>query len=411
MDQIVIMHQGSGSATSNPELIQNTQRDLTGRPTSIGYQSNAGLLATYSMAYVSGSNRLASLTTPAGTTAYSYTANGQLTQVGSPGEASFGNIQHGKEKTVTVSLDYAGRSDWQIKGLTTSEAFFTATAQEESRSAGRVRYNIALKMSEQAPEGAFQSELIVVTNDRNLTKVPLRVMANIVAGITASPTTAALGQGMHDAFNVNTPFGSFNPLDMFGGAADSSAAKGLLGPSGGVSRAFFRGGHAAKHSLTTVIQYGQDAASTVKRFSATVSYFFHSKLGQHIIKFPEYVKAAKVKIRPTVPPGGRAWENLSDIEKGMMSKSDIFAATEKLRKNNGGRLPAGMSEVADSSGRPTGQLWVGNVPHTWHHSHRKGEMELIPTQLHRESIKNQMPKGAETVGPHIGHALWWKNLW
>ncbi len=72
MDQIVIMHQGSGTAMSNPELIQNTQRDLIGRPTSIGYQSNAGLLASYSMAYVSGSNRLASLTTPAGTTAYSY---------------------------------------------------------------------------------------------------------------------------------------------------------------------------------------------------------------------------------------------------------------------------------------------------------------------------------------------------
>ena len=222
---------------------------------------------------------------------------------------------------------------------------------------------------------------------------------------------SALGQGMHDAFNVHTPFGSFNPLDMFGGAADSFAAKGLLGPSGGVSRAFFRGGHAAKHSLTTVIQYGQDAASPVKRFSATVSYFFHSKLGQHIVRFPEYVKAAKVKIRPTVPPGGRAWENLSDIEQGMMSKSDIFAATERLRKNNGGRLPAGMDEVVDSSGRPTGQLWVGDVPHTWHHSHRKGEMELIPTQLHRESIKNQMPQGEETVGPHIGHALWWKNLW
>ncbi|MFO0085622.1 MAG: RHS repeat-associated core domain-containing protein [Pirellula sp.] len=91
MDQIVIMHQGSGSATSNPELIQNTQRDLIGRPTSIGYQSNAGLLASYSMAYVSGSNRLASLTTPAGTTAYSYTANGQLTQAGSVAYTYDGN--------------------------------------------------------------------------------------------------------------------------------------------------------------------------------------------------------------------------------------------------------------------------------------------------------------------------------
>lgn len=110
-----------------------------------------------------------------------------------PGEASFGNIQQGKEKTVTVALDYAGRSDWQIKGLATSEAFFSATAQEESRNSGRVRYNLSLTMSDQAPEGPFQSELIVVTNDRNLTKVPLRVMANIVAGITASPTTVSLG--------------------------------------------------------------------------------------------------------------------------------------------------------------------------------------------------------------------------
>jgi RHS repeat-associated protein len=91
MDQIVIMHQGSGSTMSNPELIQNTQRDLIGRPTSIGYQSNAGLLASYSMAYVSGSNRLASLTTPAGTTAYSYTANGQLTQAGSVAYTYDGN--------------------------------------------------------------------------------------------------------------------------------------------------------------------------------------------------------------------------------------------------------------------------------------------------------------------------------
>ncbi|MFN7874424.1 MAG: RHS repeat-associated core domain-containing protein, partial [Pirellula sp.] len=85
IDLVTTAEQGSGSVTSNPELVQTTTRDLAGRPTSISYQSGANALATYSMAYVSASNRLASLTTPQGTTNYGYSANGQLIQAGSTG--------------------------------------------------------------------------------------------------------------------------------------------------------------------------------------------------------------------------------------------------------------------------------------------------------------------------------------
>jgi RHS repeat-associated protein len=85
LDLVTIAEQGTGSVTSNPELVQTTTRDLAGRPTSISYQSGTNSLATYSMAYVSESNRLASLTTPQGTTNYGYSANGQLIQAGSTG--------------------------------------------------------------------------------------------------------------------------------------------------------------------------------------------------------------------------------------------------------------------------------------------------------------------------------------
>ncbi len=85
LDLVTTAQQGTGSVTSNPELVQTTTRDLAGRPTSISYQSGANSLATYSMAYVSASNRLASLTTPQGTTNYNYSANGQLIQAGSTG--------------------------------------------------------------------------------------------------------------------------------------------------------------------------------------------------------------------------------------------------------------------------------------------------------------------------------------
>ncbi|MFN7875399.1 MAG: RHS repeat-associated core domain-containing protein [Pirellula sp.] len=85
LDLVTTAEQGTGSVTSNPELVQTTTRDLAGRPTSISYQSGTNALATYSMAYVSASNRLASLTTPQGTTNYGYSANGQLIQAGSTG--------------------------------------------------------------------------------------------------------------------------------------------------------------------------------------------------------------------------------------------------------------------------------------------------------------------------------------
>jgi len=110
-----------------------------------------------------------------------------------PGEASFGSLQQGTTKDVQINLDYAGRSDWKILGLTTSNDFLTAVAKETSRSGGRVQYQIDLTMGDKAPSGSFESELIVSTNDRNLTKVPLRVTANIVPGITVVPSTVSLG--------------------------------------------------------------------------------------------------------------------------------------------------------------------------------------------------------------------------
>jgi hypothetical protein len=110
-----------------------------------------------------------------------------------PGEANFGNIQQGSPKGIQVSLDYAGRPDWKILGLTTSNDFLTAVAREKSRNGGRIQYQIDLTMGEDAPAGVFESELIVSTNDRNLTRVPLRVTANIVPGVTAVPSTVSLG--------------------------------------------------------------------------------------------------------------------------------------------------------------------------------------------------------------------------
>ncbi len=110
-----------------------------------------------------------------------------------PGEATFGNIQQGTPKSIEVAIDYAGKPAWQINSVTSSDSFITVVPTEVSRQNGRIRYLLAVSISSDAPVGPLESELVVHTNDRNLTTVPLRLMANIAPEISISPQTLSLG--------------------------------------------------------------------------------------------------------------------------------------------------------------------------------------------------------------------------
>lgn len=110
-----------------------------------------------------------------------------------PGEAAFGNVMQGTSKSIEVGVDYAGKPAWKINQVTSSDSFITVVPTEVSRQNGRVRYNLVVSMSGGAPVGPLESELVVHTNDRNLTTVPLRLMANIAPEISVSPQTLSLG--------------------------------------------------------------------------------------------------------------------------------------------------------------------------------------------------------------------------
>jgi Protein of unknown function (DUF1573) len=111
----------------------------------------------------------------------------------SPGEIVFGTIPKGEAKETIVDLDYAGRSDWQVLGVRANDSFVKATYKEISRQGGRVKYQIAVNLTDGAPAGALQTALILDTNDRNLKTVPIRLTANIEPSIAVSPQLLALG--------------------------------------------------------------------------------------------------------------------------------------------------------------------------------------------------------------------------
>jgi hypothetical protein len=110
-----------------------------------------------------------------------------------PGEATFGNVMQGEAKSIEVALDYAGKPTWQINKVTSGDRFITVNQTEVSRQNGRVRYNLNIGITADAPAGPLDGEVIVHTNDRNLTTVPLRLVANITPEISVTPKSLSFG--------------------------------------------------------------------------------------------------------------------------------------------------------------------------------------------------------------------------
>ena len=118
----------------------------------------------------------------------------------SPGEANFGTIPAGESKSVELTIDYAGRPDWAIVGLQTSDRYIKARAEETRREQNRVTYKLGVQVLPEAPVGPLLSEVIIQTNDRNLRTVPLVVHGNVEAGIDVSPKSVEMVGGQEDSF-------------------------------------------------------------------------------------------------------------------------------------------------------------------------------------------------------------------
>jgi len=110
-----------------------------------------------------------------------------------PGEVNFGSLLQGESKTLEVLVDYAGKPSWQITGVRCDEDCIRVEREEKSRQNGRIQYAMTVQLSADAPAGPMEREIVLHTNDRNLTTIPLRVTANVLAEISVSPNMLSLG--------------------------------------------------------------------------------------------------------------------------------------------------------------------------------------------------------------------------
>jgi len=105
-----------------------------------------------------------------------------------PGSVEFGSVRQGEVAEQRLEVLYAGRNDWQIVDIRTTNPYLEAELAEKRRGGGEVAYDMLIRLRPDAPPGYINEQLTVVTNDLRLKTFPLDVSGRVESEITVSPS-------------------------------------------------------------------------------------------------------------------------------------------------------------------------------------------------------------------------------
>jgi len=112
-----------------------------------------------------------------------------------PGEARFDSVAQGEPATQKLTVTYAGRPDWKIVDVRTTNPQLDAKATERSRTPEMITYDLQIQLKPGVPAGYLRDQVILVTNDANpkTTQVPVPVEARVVPAAQVRPSPLSLG--------------------------------------------------------------------------------------------------------------------------------------------------------------------------------------------------------------------------
>jgi hypothetical protein len=110
-----------------------------------------------------------------------------------PGSVEVGNVDQGTPVEKTVAVNYAGRSDWRIVGVRSSNPHISAQVVETNRNYGQVSYALKVVLDKGAPAGYLNDRLMLVTDDARGEQIPVVVEGQVLPGITVSPKALFMG--------------------------------------------------------------------------------------------------------------------------------------------------------------------------------------------------------------------------
>lgn len=110
-----------------------------------------------------------------------------------PGAIDWGTVDLGNTVEKVLQVTYAGREDWRIVDVKTADPHFEVEISPPARGAGRVSYELLVRLTSDAPVGYIKDQLILVTNDAQSRELPVDMEGRVVPDITISPTKWFIG--------------------------------------------------------------------------------------------------------------------------------------------------------------------------------------------------------------------------
>jgi hypothetical protein len=110
-----------------------------------------------------------------------------------PGEVNFGTIDRGGRAEKHISVSYAGSADWRVLDVKSPSSYIETQLIEGPRQNGTVSYDVVVRLREDAPAGALNEQVVLLTNDQRSPEVPLDVEGQVVADLTVSPASLLMG--------------------------------------------------------------------------------------------------------------------------------------------------------------------------------------------------------------------------
>jgi hypothetical protein len=110
-----------------------------------------------------------------------------------PASMELGNVDQGTPVEKKVSVTYTGHRDWRIVDVKSGNPHLSGEVVETGRGGNRVSYGLRARLDENAPTGYIKDHLILVTNDRRSTQIPVLVEGRVLSEITVSPRSLFLG--------------------------------------------------------------------------------------------------------------------------------------------------------------------------------------------------------------------------
>lgn len=122
----------------------------------------------------------------------------------SPGGVEFGEVELGEGKTTTVDINYAGRSDWTITGVSGLPSNLEASVEEVSRRGNSCKYKLTVNLKPGAPKGDVRAKFSLLTDDAKSPEVPVMVTGRVVPDIVVQDevTLGLLAPGQSKTVSV-----------------------------------------------------------------------------------------------------------------------------------------------------------------------------------------------------------------